>query len=508
MITTSIHKFVNIELLKKYIQTDIQPSSKLLIQVFFNNSDENYIKTIQQTLNHMLPDAHIIGTTTDGSIHNAQEDINATVISFTCFEKSDLRHKLFQLEANQEYKTARDICETLVCPNTKVIILFTEGLQFNIELLIKEIHTIAPNIILAGGLAGDNAQFTKTVVCDNIETSTQGIVAVSINSDSLFVHNDYNLSWESIGKSMFVTKCKNNVVYELDGVNPIQQYQNFLGSHTLKKYQHDFIPTVGIEFPFIIKRDDFPIARAALGRDGKSITFAGSFKEGDKLHFSFTNIEKIIESGVLLSKRLQYKPVETIFVYSCMARRRFMKENIVHDLKPLIKIAPVSGFYTYGEIYSTSNTKEFLNHTMTILALSEEDELFTHKVDNIQVKNDNLETLNMLTKLLKVSSKEAKEENILKIANDLFWNDIDKELVYQEKKIPLTKSETLLIDLLIQNINTSIDSYTIFTYIWKEKEFNQNSIRTLIKKIRKKLPTDIIQNSYGGFYRLDRLSSN
>jgi len=503
MITTAIYNFIDIPNLEFYLDNNIANSPQLLIQIFFNTSDENYISNIQKTLHANLPDAHIIGTTTDGSIHNAQKDTDKTVISFTHFEKSQLAHKLFFLSSSKEQECAKEICESLLFENTKVIILFTEALHHDIELLIKEIHQHAPRVILAGGLAGDNGRLQKTFVCDNTKYTDRGVVAVSINSDSLFVHNDFNLSWEAVGKGMTITKCNGNIVHEIDGINPIQRYKDFLGSHTFKKYKHDFLPTVGIEFPFILERDGFLVARVALNRNKNSIIFTGNFQEGDKLHFSFANIEKIRNSGSLLAKNIHNKPVETIFVYSCMARRRFMQENIIHDLEPLSKIAPVSGFYTYGEIYTTPKTKECLNHTMTLLALSEEQEnRCSFQFYENKIQDENFETLAALTKLLQVSS--AQEEGRLLLSKDLYWDSKQLQLSYQDKIIPLSRSKILLLDLLIQHKNHAVDAYTIFSYIWGEnsKEFNADSVRTLIKKLRKKLPVNLIQNSYGGYYKL------
>ena len=71
--------------------------------------------------------------------------------------------------------------------------------------------------------------------------------------------------------------------------------------------------------------------------------------------------------------------------------------------------------------------------------------------------------------------------------------------------ISLTKYEKNLLALLCEHKGIEISSYDIFNHVWEnETEFNATSVRTLVKKLRKKLPSDIIQNSYGGFYKLNK----
>ena len=497
MITTSLHTFINNQALEEYLSLNIQDSDKLLIQIFFNTTDKAYIVNIQNILNHRLPKSHIIGTSTDGSINNLQKNTNTTTISFTLFEKSELVHNLFSLEKNHEIECAKNICNTLVSEDSKVMILFTEGIFFNIEELIKEIHRKFPDLIIAGGLAGDNAKFKNTIVCDNHRISSSGVVGVCINSKTLKVYNDYNLSWEPIGKRMEVTKCEKNILHELDGLNVIETYKKFLGSHFLKKYEKEFLPTIGIEFPFIINRDGFSIARAAMQRINNSVTFAGEFQEGDQVNFSFTSVEKIIQSGIELHDRMKKIPIQTLFVYSCMARRRFMQENIIYDIEPLSQIAPVCGFYTYGEIYTTPNKKEFLNHTMTVLALSEEDEIYTYnRINNIAKANDNLQTLNALSNLIKISTENRNTQTnktLVNLSYECIYNSNASELQKNSQTIKLTKQEKQLLDLLLSYQNKIVSFKTMENELWPERSVSVTTRRTLIHRLRKKVGTNIIE---------------
>lgn len=334
------------------------------------------------------------------------------------FEKSTLKHTFVPFELTKENECAQIISKNILSDKSKVLILFGDGLLCNVSKLTREIYSQYPKLIIAGGLAGDNARLEKTIVCDNKSYATQAVVALSIESDSLHIHNDYNLAWEAIG----------NIV-----------------------------------------------------------------------RFSFTDSAKIIKSGIELSQRMLKVPVQTIFAYSCMARRRFMGENLVHDLEPLQHIAPISGFYSYSEIFTTSKSVETLNHTMTVLALSEEDEICTSQLGkNINTYSKSSQTLNALSSLISTSKEQIKEDLGLRYEKGTM------ELYLDSQKIKMSNLETRLFDLLFRNTHSPIDSQTIFSHIFEDinKEFNNDSIRTLIKKLRKKLPENSIENLYGGYYRL------
>lgn len=75
------------------------------------------------------------------------------------------------------------------------------------------------------------------------------------------------------------------------------------------------------------------------------------------------------------------------------------------------------------------------------------------------------------------------------------------ETFYNNTKIKLTKKENALIKLLVAHLGLVVNFEQIIQYIWEEDNATENSVRTLVWRIRNKLPTDIIQNVSGvGYY--------
>jgi len=83
--------YIDQEQLKLFIlDENISNSSSLLIQVFSAVNDKTFISTLLSQLTHYLPDAAIIGSTTDGEIMNGKVSSGKVVLSFTQFEHTTL----------------------------------------------------------------------------------------------------------------------------------------------------------------------------------------------------------------------------------------------------------------------------------------------------------------------------------------------------------------------------------------------------------------------------------
>ena len=176
-----------------------------------------------------------------------------------------------------------------------------------------------------------------------------------------------------IGKEMRVTKAVKNRIYEIEGIPVVDIYAKYMGRELAAR-----LPQVGIEFPLIFEKDGVSIGRAVLFKhDDGSLTFAGNIEEGELVRFGVGNIETILRNSDYnirgLLDKLQYQ-TQAVFVYSCMARRRFMNKHIEEELDILTSLGDVSGFFTYGEFFHAQDHNQLLNETMTVLALSEKSE--------------------------------------------------------------------------------------------------------------------------------------
>ncbi len=76
-----------------------------------------------------------------------------------------------------------------------------------------------------------------------------------------------------------------------------------------------------------------------------------------------------------------------------------------------------------------------------------------------------------------------------------------KELRYEEEVINLNKKELMFFEVLISNQNRITTYEELQTKVWQDDIMTDSALRSLVRNLRKKLPTDIILNLSGIGYR-------
>ena len=404
--TTDVYTYKSQHLHKLIDFSKYQEKEHILIQIFCGQTSE-VLENLIEEFSKFLPNANCIATTTDGEIINDNIHVDKTVISISIFEKTFI--KSAHIDGNDSFKNGEELAKKLVTENTKLFILFTDGTTSNGEDFLKGIGSIAPAVTIAGGMAGDNARFIQTYISEGTTMLKHGAVGVSLNSEYLRIKNDFSFNWQTIGLEHNIDKAKNNRVYTIDGLSAVDFYAKYLGQNIVDK-----LPATGIEFPLIIERNGYKIARAVLSKNAdNSLSFAGNLNTGEKVKLGFGNAELILKESLSSLEHLYQNSVETFFIYSCMARRRYMPRFIQMEIKPFALSAPTAGFFTYGEFFHKDNKNELLNQSLTVVALSEEEN--EQKIIKQQTKlskehNDYATTIKALTHLINQSNKDYENE--------------------------------------------------------------------------------------------------
>lgn len=389
-------------LISDSIKEEINQSNAILIQIFSGEKIEIIQKTLKE-LKQYFPQSVIISTTTDGEIAQGKVLTNTTIISISTFEKTSL--KIAFNNNKESYLTGKELAKEIVTEETKLIISFANGILCNGEEFLEGISSINPELMVAGGLSADNAQFKKCYVGMNENLYDTGAVAVSLNSKHLQVNNLYSFGWNAIGLKHQITKAVRNRLYTIDNIDAVSFYRKYLGDSVA-----DQLPKTGIEFPLIIDIDGFQKARAITAKheDG-SLSFAGNISEGEYAYIGIGKVRNILSNHI---KEMHNIPVESFFIYSCMARRRFIPDLIYKEIEPFAEIAPTSGFFTYGEFF-TNKKPELLNQTLTAVALSESDISKTPNNFQKQKQTEVDRTFQALMHIIDVTSKELNEQTLL-----------------------------------------------------------------------------------------------
>ncbi|WP_428024190.1 FIST N-terminal domain-containing protein [Arcobacter sp.] len=407
----------------------------ILIQVFCGQN-ENTLQYLINLLSDNLPNAVILGTTTDGEIKDKKVSTFKTVISISVFKHTTIKASI--KEGTNSFNSGFEIAKELVTPNTKLIITFTDGTSTNGEDYLKGITAFNEKVMVCGGMAGDNGHFTQTFISCGKKVINCGAVAVSLNSDILQVFNDHKYDWSPIGIEHTIDKVKGNRIYEIAGMDAIEFYEKYLGSSD--SYT---------EFPLIVQRNGISVARAVLTRypDG-SFGCGGNLYKGDKVRLGFANAEMIMKNPVNYLKNINNYQAETFFIYSCMARRRYMQSLIKVEIEPFASIAPTSGFFTYAEFFHTNEKNELMNQTITLVGLTENAQHSSNDlIKPSQIINETessyAKTIQALTNLIQQSAKDHNEQSKV----------LEKQMKYSQK---ILKNQKLFLRHAVHETNTPL----------------------------------------------------
>ena len=436
------------DLIDEETREKILQAHSVLIQVF-SGEEKTKIQNTLQELGKLFPTACIITSSTDGEIYEKNILTKSTVVSISTFEETYL--KIAFSDAKDSFAAGKNIAKEIITQDTKLIITFANGLLCNGDDFLDGISSENSNILVSGGLSGDNAEFKKCYVGINTSLHDVGAVGVSLNSKRLQVQNLHKFGWRPIGSSHIITKSEKNRVYTIDNIPAVDFYIKYLGIDVAKR-----LPDVGIEFPLLFKNNDFFKARAITGRheDG-SLSFAGNIKEGEEICFGIGDSNSILSEEV---KHIENMYVETFFIYSCMARRRFMPKLIYTEIVPFAFIAPTSGFFTYGEFYTLAKP-ELLNQTLTAVALSESKEITKKKTFEQKNSLPINPTINALTHLINVSSQELyKQKKIYKEKE----KELNTKIRTLEAVQKMSKLSSWDLDLKTKKITWCDSSYELY----------------------------------------------
>lgn len=354
--------------LNEYIcKNNISYYDKILIQIFSGIRDKDYVCKIKKDILNVLPQAKIIGVTSSGEVFNGNSINNNCVISITVFNNIQLNTHTIRKNNLSDFKCGQILAQKLVKNNTKVLIIFGDEASLDGEEFLQGVDSVAKDIIIAGGLTGSTDSKSEIFMFNEKEIVRGGAVGVALSGKELYVHTDNNFNWIPIGKEHTVTKVKENIIETIDHMPAKYFYEKYFGSENVNK-----IEEIGIQFPIMVNRKGKYVSRPIIElRKNGEIKTTSKVEEGEKVKLGYGNLNYILKATKEILENIETKPIETVFIYSCIARKLFLKSHIDTEMQPLSKDISVSGFFTFGEFNNVDNLNVFSTQTMTLLGLSE-----------------------------------------------------------------------------------------------------------------------------------------
>ena len=377
---TQQYHFVNNEMKNIFTAPGFDPVQAQLVLIFGEPSlitDASFFNNI----NGLFPQALIVSSSTAGEIMNDDVFDDSVVITAIEFEKTTLKYSVARAEQfGDSYATGEYLMKQLQADDLVTVFVLADGTRFNGSEMAEGFNNNNPlHVPVTGGLAGDGTRFLQTFVGAGALPEQGVAAAIGFYGNNLTVGHGSFGGWDEFGPEKTITRSERNIVYEIDGKNAVDLYNEYLG------HVKDELPLNALLFPLAVKRagSDQDVIRTILHMDenAKTMQVGGNLEVGSTVRFMKANFDRLIEGSSMAAKsaftKFAEREPQLAILISCVGRKLILQkrsdEEVLAAKEIIGNTVPLAGFYSYGEFspLNASTQCELHNQTMTITTFSE-----------------------------------------------------------------------------------------------------------------------------------------
>jgi hypothetical protein len=339
------------------------------------------LSTALQNIAAEFPNAILTAASTSGEIFADQVHEKSVSLNLISFEQTQLKSATASCaNVMQSEDAGKQLGRELNASDLKHIFVLSNGLTVNGTALSKGIQQeVGVSVSISGGLAGDGADFKKTMIFSNDAKGEDLIVAVGLYGEALAVSCSAYGGWSPFGPVRLVTHSEGSVLNQLDQSSALVKYKEYLGEDAAG------LPMNALLYPLLITPEHSPrsMVRTVLAIDDETsaMTFAGDIPLGSKAQLMRANTDDLVDGAKAAADHaladLTAAPQLAILV-SCVGRKLLMKQRTEEEVEVVRDVlgehASITGFYSYGELAPIQKGKpcDLHNQTMTITLISEQ----------------------------------------------------------------------------------------------------------------------------------------
>ena len=345
-----------------------EKTTSLLFHFYCGSTDQSFIDRVRASVLEHFPEAAVMGTTSNGEILKGHLTPQGLLLGVLIMEGARITvHSFPELKGNEE-RIGKEVLKLITeTPDCKAVELLLEGPPADTTTLLGLIQRCRESICIFGGYSiGHDINADK-----KFQITTEGIrensLAVALYSGAgLHVNSDYTLGWVPLGHAFRITKCKGNLLMEIDGMPAYDIYRKYL---QIKLDEHSVENTT--EFPLLVRQGKTEFLRHPNEclPDG-TMALSGYVREGMDVYLTYGNPTKIIEQ---VDRRLgairEFEP-EAIILHSCALRKSFWLDFVDKEVEPCQRIAETGGFYTGGELLRLTHTGQIMEFNLTLVSIA------------------------------------------------------------------------------------------------------------------------------------------
>ncbi|WP_405210407.1 FIST signal transduction protein [Dokdonia sp. Asnod2-E02] len=362
----------------QYLSENVSLKSPLVL--VFGNRYLLEDAAIYEEVRSLFPDGHLIFGSSSGEIvAGAVNDEHITITAIE-FEKTRFEVQTTSIiEAHNDSEQAgRTVVDKLSKEGLKHIFVISEGSSVNGSALTKGMQEAVPDVLITGGLCGDDARFERTLASYNEQPKEGEIIVIGFYGETFEASFSIYGGWTPFGPERLITKSEGNVLYEIDGKPALDLYKRYLGDKAAE------LPGSALIYPLNVKsqENEQSFVRTILNIDEEqnAMILAGDVPEKATVQLMMTNMDNIaIASETAANRAMEGRktPPELALLISCIGRKLVLDQRVEEEVEEVMSVigndTTIAGMYSYGEIapfYGEQSCK-LHNQTMTITLISE-----------------------------------------------------------------------------------------------------------------------------------------
>ena len=264
------------------------------------------------------------------------------------------------------------------------VVMLADGLTLNFDRFLHGFESVVRRdraLPLFGGTSADNWEMKQTYqYCDDQVVSDS--VACALVSGRAGVAWAVNHGCLPIGVERKVTKCRGNVIYEIDGKPILEVLKEYLVGDEIDNWHKTVVNLcLGFKAPGTMKDYDEYLIRFMPTKDDASgsITISTEVAEGTSVWMTRRDFEKIASGVDRISQDIRTatagRPPKLVLQFDCAGRGKVvLRDHQKTELQKRLRggfgdDVPWMGLYTYGEIGPVGTQNAFHNYTAVVLAL-------------------------------------------------------------------------------------------------------------------------------------------
>ncbi len=456
------------------------------VRIHYCGTDCEKAVQIAKSIKEVLPTATIAGVSASGVIYNGEIFEEDTLISFVGFENARIIHNMIPENGADATQLAESIATLESGFEPALAFLFYGRLNHDVSKIAAILEEKIPSVPFVGGAAGFFTEEGQIASFIFNETGylKEGASVTYISKEYVLAYVNAVVGHAPISEPHTITKATKDYIDEIDGEPAVDWLYNHLGIQQMRE-NSDWATTTAtdilLRFPFVLEGQDgasrFIQYEAASNRIK---LYFSELYEGQQFKIGYLSPLQSAEEWQEVCCDLQVTPAETLFCYSCVFRKLYLKNLAKWEMRPF-KNDGICGAFLMGEVgskhththhyngscvfFTMAEKENYINLDLhafdSIAELQEESEELIEQLSHVQNKLGNHENKQLLNSLIN-SENQLKDrvlfENQLGLTSMTEY--IQKQATHRYKKICLIKFEEY--DKKIDEIG--FDAYQNATY--------------------------------------------